>query len=72
MSISTIYTIGIVKGWRLLHASTNDDYAKVAIEYDMFKEYYDRRPSPGVIYDPVPGTSSIMDHLIVESVGEIN
>lgn len=66
ISISTIYTIGIIKGWRLLYASTNSDYAKIAIGFDLFKEYYKESPKVGKMYEPIPGTKKIIDHIIVE------
>ena len=71
MAITTIYSAGIVKGWRVLKASTTDEYASVAIEFDVFKEYYNEYPIRGKIYDPIPGTDKIIEYLIVVDMGDL-
>lgn len=70
-ALTTLYSAGIIKGWRILKASTNDDYAQIAIPYDLYKEYYSSNPVKGKVIDPVPGTGNIIDHLIITDIKDI-
>jgi len=70
-SITAIRSAGIVKGWRILKASTTSDYAKIAIPFDLYKEYYSKAPVIGVIIDPIPGMGKMIDHLIVIDISDL-
>lgn len=70
-AISNIYSLGIVKGWRILRASTNSDYARIAIPFDLYKQYFSERPIQGKMLETIPGMGKIMDHLIVVELSDL-
>ena len=70
-ALTTLYSVGIIKGWRMLKASTNDDYAQIAIPYDLYKEYYSSAPVKGKIIEPIPGTGKVIDHMIVIDIKDL-
>jgi len=70
-AISNIYSLGVVKGWRILRASTNSDYARIAIPLDLYRAYFSERPVKGKMLETIPGMGKIMDHLIVVELTDL-
>ena len=70
-AISNIYSLGIVKGWRVLRASTHSDYARIAIPLDLYREYFSVKPIKGKMLETIPGMGKIMDHLIVVELTDL-
>lgn len=72
ISISRVYSLGIIKGWRILKASTDSDYAQVAFPVDLYREYFNSNPVKGKMLETIPGMGKIIDHFIVVDIKDLS
>ena len=72
IAISRVYSLGIIKGWHVLKASTDDDYIQVAFPIDLYREYFDSSPVKGKMLETIPGMGKIIDNLIIVDIKDLS